>query len=74
MKKYEARFVGASNAGVRRAIREVASRHDDSTPEEIERAILNVAKRVALTVQGQATLELVAEDYRAAQAREKGDE
>jgi hypothetical protein len=68
--KFEARFEGRDNAGLRDLIRgavRVAS-NDPSVhrPARIHDAVMGVARYVALTASGNATLRAVADDYRAA--------
>lgn len=61
--KFERRFAGRSNAGLRKRIRESV----DATmcADVRRRAILGLADTVALTAAGRATLAAVADDYAA---------
>lgn len=60
-KKFEARFEGPSNKGLRAKIRKVAN-EAGSNPQAAA-AVRALADSVALTVQGRHTLEQVARDY-----------
>lgn len=62
MAKFDRRFGGKSNAGLRAKIR--ASAKIDGSPDDVERAVLSLARTVALTAAGKRTLTEVAEDYR----------
>lgn len=62
MAKFDKRFEGASNAGLRKQIRDAVSGHRCGPANE--RAVLALGRVVALTAQGQHTLTLVAGDYR----------
>lgn len=74
MARFERRFSGKDNAGLRAEIRRVAVSHGPSThtPKELERAILAIADRVALTASGKHTLGAVAADYRELAEAERG--
>lgn len=58
--RFESRFVGRANAGLRAAIRRAVDGSDDPST-----AVLAVGHRVALTAAGRATLAIVAADYAA---------
>lgn len=60
-KKFEARFDGPANKGLRARIRRVTKRYY-SNPARAS-AIRALAGKVALNARGLATLELVARDY-----------
>jgi hypothetical protein len=60
-KKYESRFEGPSNKGLRAKIRK-ATNEASSCPQAAA-AVRSLADVVALTAQGRATLEQVARDY-----------
>lgn len=62
-RKYEARFTGKDNAGLRKAIRDSVSGHRCGNANAA--AVMSLARTVALTAGGLATLEQVAADYRA---------
>jgi hypothetical protein len=64
MAKFERRFQGSDNAGLRAKIRDAAK--IDGSPDDVERAVLSLGRTVALTAAGQRTLAEVAEDYRQA--------
>lgn len=67
MKKFEQRFEGKSNAGLRKMIREACGRvTGGSCGARYEQAVLNLGARVALTPAGKETLAKVAADYRRA--------
>ena len=59
--RYERRFAGTSNAGLRKLIRQAVSA--DMCAPARRRAILSLASTVALTASGRATLADCAEDY-----------
>ena len=59
--RFERRFAGHSNAGLRKLIRESVS--GDMCATSRRRAILAIAGTVALTATGRATLSEVADDY-----------
>jgi hypothetical protein len=59
--RYERRFAGPANAGLRKLIRESVSAYMCAPSRR--RAILSIASTVALTASGRATLEAVADDY-----------
>lgn len=63
MAKFEKRFEGKSNAGLRAKIREavVGGRCGIAN----EKSVLALGRTIALTASGQATLQQVAADYRA---------
>jgi len=62
MAKFEKRFEGKDNAGLRAQIRETvkAARADG---RDVATAVEAIASRVALTASGRHTLAAVAEDY-----------
>jgi hypothetical protein len=60
VKKFEQRFEGTDNRGLRAEIRRVVKHNEPSARYQ---AILNIAHRVALTASGRHTLKLVALDY-----------
>lgn len=62
-RRFESRFVGRDNAGLRARIREVVSGH--ACGSENARAVRALAGVVGLTASGTATLAEVAEDYAA---------
>lgn len=62
MAKFEKRFAGKDNAGLRAEIRETA-KHAVEENRNVRTAIVAIARRVALSANGRATLELVADDY-----------
>lgn len=64
MNKFENRFAGTDNAGLRAKISEAVS--GTETGEDAATAVLSVGGIVALTAAGQHTLAQVAEDYRTA--------
>lgn len=59
--RFELHFAGQSNAGLRRQIRATVSGHRCGPANSA--AILTLARTVALTASGTATLERVAADY-----------
>ena len=67
MKKFEQRFEGKNNAGLRKQIREACERvTGGSCGARYEQAVLDIGARVALTASGKETLTKVAADYRRA--------
>jgi hypothetical protein len=67
MPKFDRRFQGPDNAGLREKIREAAGRGSCGVSKA--KAVLVLARTVALTTQGQKTLEEVANDYRCSAQR-----
>lgn len=63
-RKFELRFEGKSNAGLRKQIREAVSGH--RCGDANAKSVLALDRTVALSASGRATLESVAEDYRRA--------
>jgi hypothetical protein len=66
MAKFEKRFAGKDNAGLRAEIRNSVKAARESG-DDVARAVENVGRRVALTASGRHTLAAVAEDYAGAQ-------
>ena len=65
-RRFERHFEGASNVGVRAAIREAVScEGPGASGPGVERAIRSLARTIAFTASGLANLEAVARDYRA---------
>ena len=64
--RFDRRFAGRSNAGLRAEIRRVADGVMPACGPVVERAVLALSCRIALTALGRATLADVAADYRAA--------
>lgn len=56
--RFESRFAGRANAGLRATIRRAVDGSDDPSA-----AVLAIGSRVALTAAGRSTLALVAADY-----------
>lgn len=65
MHRFEHRFTGAANRGLRNMIRMAADAAVSDGIDAIERAVLAIEGRVALTAQGVACLRACAADYRA---------
>lgn len=62
MAKFEKRFEGKDNAGLRAEIRStVKAARDDG--RDVPSAVESIGRRVALTASGRHTLAAVAEDY-----------
>ncbi len=68
MKRFEQRFEGPDNAGLRKLVREAVAEQPDAASRR--RAVLSLARTVALTASGTHTLELVAADYADAAAED----
>lgn len=64
MAKFEKRFEGRDNAGLRAKIRAIV--YEKSCGPLNEQAVLSLRRTVALTASGEATLRQVALDYRRA--------
>lgn len=62
MTKFEKRFPGKDNAGLRAEIRSAVNAARENG-EDVARAVEAVGRRVALTASGRHTLAAVAEDY-----------
>lgn len=62
MGKFEKRFAGKDNAGLRAEIRNVA-RAAREEGRDVASAVESIGRRVALTASGRHTLAAVAEDY-----------
>ena len=61
--RFERRFAGASNAGLRAAIRDAVTGADSGAVAA--QRVLSLSRTVALTASGRTTLEAVAADYAA---------
>lgn len=62
MAKFEKRFAGTDNAGLRAEIRSAVKTAREQG-DDVARAVESVGRRVALTASGRHTLAAVAEDY-----------
>lgn len=59
--RFEERFVGPANSGLRKAIREAVAGAEGG--EDRRRRVLSLSGVIALTASGRATLADVADDY-----------